>query len=231
MKSAAYIMMALLLGAGCTSVPDKPSSNFPPIGLAATARWLETDGGLLTAAQSSADRVRREEARLEQLRSGTTALPASSVAVPDRTRPTSTIGRATQAFVDICAASLPSMANVTERFRLVNQRDFGAEPGELGPLLVGGEQPGNIYINLANGAGRSNLKQCAVSVRGENPSAAAQAFVDTTAAAGIRLEPVQAVNAQRAWRIVGAPAGTQLKINSRRNILGQQLTGAWIIWP
>lgn len=228
MRRAITSFLALTMLCAC-SAPDAPSIDFPPVGLAATARWLDTEGGLIDTARTGASQAIAAEQRLDRLQSAPTPV-SQTVSVPPRTRPNTAAGRAAQAFGDICVASLPNMAGVAARMRLVNQRDFGAAPAERGGMLVGGEQPGDIYIAIGQDTGRNNANTCSVSVRRQNPSSTAQAMIDAVAAAGYRITPVDVVDAQRGWTISGAPAGTLLKMTSRRNALGQQLTGVWITW-
>ncbi|WP_299151360.1 hypothetical protein [uncultured Tateyamaria sp.] len=123
------------------------------------------------------------------------------------------------------------MTAAPDRLRQVSVRDFGVTPSDIGgKLLITGQRPGNIQLETAVDAGRSGTNHCLISVRRQDPAITANALVDTVTNAGYALQAVPAENASQAWAIVGAPAGTQLKVNTRRNALGQSLTGVWITW-
>ena len=202
--------------------------EMPPIGLAAQAVWLEERGGAAPRVTRAAD---IPTSQIRSTISGARTPPPVAQPVPDRAAPSGTIALAAQAFADACVASLPNMAGVAQRLEAVSLRDFGVSPDEAGRgYFLTGQQPGNIFMTVALGVGRHNVKQCSISVRRQDPAVTAQTLVNTVTNAGYSLTPVAAGNAAQAWAISGAPAGTTLKTTSRRNALGQQLTGVWITW-
>lgn len=232
-KFATTCVVLSLLGA-CSNVPAGTvghSPELPPIGLAASAVWLE---------ERQSDFVPRPRAAADiptsQIRSTVNgrAAPAPTLIgqpVPDRAAPTGTLALGVQAFTDTCVAALPSMNDVVSRFEAVSVRDFGVRVSEAGRnYYLSGQRPGDISMSVATGASRSNIKQCLISIRGGDTALNAKTLVDTVTNAGFGLTEVAPTNATQAWAISGAPAGTQLKVNSRRNFLGQQLTGVWITW-
>ncbi|WP_147107897.1 hypothetical protein [Tateyamaria sp. syn59] len=229
------VIVTLCAGlAACSSErrPDIPvQDNFPPVGLAASAVWLEERQVPVAQRPRAAD-IPTSQIRTTVDGRAPAATPVAQTAnVPQRARPTTTIALAAQAFGDACVASLPSMSGVLERLRQVSRRDFGVAPSDFGSnFLVTGQRPGSIQLEAAVGVGRAGINQCLISVRKEDPTATATALVATVTGAGYSLREVAAQNADQTWAIAGAPAGTELKINTRRNFLGQQLTGAWITW-
>lgn len=231
--SLCLVLVAALAACSAERRPDIPArSGLPPVGLAATAVWLEEREVRVPRARDAGD---IPTSQIRSVVSGDAPPAPTPVAqpatVPERGQPASTIGLAAQAFSDACVASLPGMAGTLERLRQVSQRDFGVAPSEIGSnFLVTGQRPGNVQLEAAVGVGRNNINQCLVTVRGEDPSTAANALVNTVTGAGYGLRPVTPVNADQAWTIAGAPAGTELKIKTRRNFVGQQQTGAWITW-
>ncbi|WP_299043750.1 hypothetical protein [uncultured Tateyamaria sp.] len=93
---------------------------------------------------------------------------------------------------------------------------------------LGGARRDGVGIITTVNFGRSQTTQCVVSVFREDNSAAAQAMVDTIAAAGFGLTPISARNrAQQSWSISGAPAGTTVNVSSRSS----RSVGVWIAWP
>ena len=129
-------------------------------------------------------------------------------------------------------ASLPPMQNVRAQARAASVRYFGVNPQETSRALLSGQGTnGDISMSVFIGAGRArDVNQCGVGARRQNASALAQALLNTVGAAGYSLTPVADDDALRAWQINGAPQGTILRVNSRRNFLGQTVTGAWISW-
>ena len=204
--------------------------ELPPIGLGATAVWLESREALTTQSAQRAVEIRAaqqtEARRLDQVQPA--AQPLSEQPVP-----TGTVALAARAFADACVASLPSMQSVREQARATNQRLFGAAPDESSRSLLGGQGVnGDISMSVFIGAGRGrSLNQCGVGARRQDAAALAQALVATLGQRGFALTPVQDAEVARAWQIDGAPAGTILRVNARRNFLGQTVTGAWITWP
>lgn len=202
--------------------------DLPPVGLGAQAVWLEERGGVAPRITRAAD---IPTSQIRSTVSGARAATPVAQAAPARPTPTSTVALAAQAFADACVASLPNMAGVEQRLAAVSRRDFGVSPDEAARgYFLTGQQPGNIFMTVALGVGRQNVKQCSISVRREDPATVAQTLVNTVTDAGFALTPVSDPKVQQAWAISGAPAGTILKTTSRRNALGQQLTGVWITW-
>lgn len=212
---------------------DKGTGGLPPIGLAASGVWLD-------GRQTNAPRPQRAaDIPTSQIRAavggGIAPAPAPTPVaqpVPNRAAPSGNVALAAQAFADACVASLPGMTGVKDRFDQVSLRDFGVRPSRAASnYYITGQRRGDIFMNLSLGAGRSNVFQCAISVRRQDPATVAQTLVDTVTNAGYALSPVAASGtAQQAWAISGAPAGTQLKTSSRINAVGQELTGVWITW-
>ena len=206
--------------------------ELPPLGLASTAIWLEDREALTSQSAQRAAEIRaaqQNQARLEG-----TAQPVSQPgqSLSDAPIPTGTVALAARTFAEACVASLPSMQNVRAQARAVNQRFFGAAPDESSRTLLGGQGiNGDISLSLFINAGRGrDLNQCGVGARRQDASAMAQALINTLGAAGYRLTPVADDDVLRAWQIEGTPPGTILRVNSRRNFLGQIVTGAWITW-
>ncbi len=233
-----YLSLAAIaiLGLGACGSPNvgPGGTDLPPLGLASSAVWLEQRQGSAPRPIQPKDiptATLAAQARGETVDLSRPIATPVAQAVPQRARPSSTVGLAAQSFADACVGALPSMASVVERMQQVNQRDYGLAPRRLGDgLYIGGEPRGNILLEVADGVGRNNVNHCQISVRRQDPQAAATAFVGAVTGAGYALRPVTASNAQQAWQIVGAPSGTILKLNQRTNVLGQQLTGAWITW-
>ncbi|WP_299201294.1 hypothetical protein [uncultured Tateyamaria sp.] len=235
MMRAGVVVAALLAVAACSSErrPDIPvQRSLPPVGLASTAVWLEQREGSAPRVRAARDIPTSEIRSVVSGGSAPVATPAAQPAVPNRTKPAGNIALAAQAFADTCVASLPSMAGVEKRFDQVSRRDFGVAPDEAGRnYFLSGQRRGDIFMSVALGAGRSNIFQCNISVRRQDQATTAQALVNTVTAAGYALTPVAATgNAQQEWAISGAPAGTRLKMVTRTNVLGQKLTGVWIVW-
>ena len=229
MRKMTGLLAALMVLAACEERPDLPADNFPPVGLASTAVWLENKQSLTAAARTGAAQARA--ANVPDARLQTVSAPAQRT-VPERTRPAGDVARAAQAFADICVASVNDPDGLTARMRQVNQRDFGVEPREFsgrrpGVLSIGGDPRGPIQVETARNVGRNGITQCVVSVRGSDKSATAQAMIDALVAQGLALQPIAARrNAQQSWSIRGAAAGTTLNLGSRRNSVG-----VWIAWP
>lgn len=235
MKYLSVAAIAILGLAACTAPNIGPGgTDLPPLGLASSAIWLEQRQGTAPRPLQAKDiptATLAAQARGEPVNLSRPVATPAAQAVPQRGRPSSTVGLAAQSFTDTCVASLPNMTGLVTRIQQVNQRDYGLAPKRVGDgFYIGGEPRGNIFLEVAVGVGRSNVNQCQVSVRRQDPQAAATAFVGAVTGSGYALRPVSADNAQQAWQIVGAPAGTILKLNQRTNALGQQLTGAWITW-
>jgi len=235
MKYLSFAAIAIL-GLGACAAPNvgPGGSDLPPLGLASSAVWLEQRQGTAPRPVQPKDiptATLAAQARGETVDLSRPVATPAAQPVPQRTRPNSTVGLAAQSFADACVASLPTMAGVVARFDQVNRRDYKLAPKDVGgTLFIGGEPRGNVFMELAVGAGRRDVNHCLVSVRRQDPQAAATALVGAVTGSGYALRPVAAENAQQAWQIVGAPAGTILKLNQRTNVLGQQLTGAWITW-
>ncbi|WP_299138114.1 hypothetical protein [uncultured Tateyamaria sp.] len=211
------------------AIQDDHAMTLPPIGLAATAVWLD-EREANTPRPTRASDIPTSQIRAT-VNGGVAATPVAQP-VPNRAAPSGNIALATQAFADVCVASLPTMAGIKDRFDQVSLRDFGVRPSRAASnYYITGQRRGDIYMNLSLGAGRSNIQQCAISVRRQDAATVAQTLVDTVTNAGYALSPVAASGtAQQAWAISGAPAGTQLKTSTRINALGQELTGVWITW-
>lgn len=230
--SIALIMIAAVAACSTTRRPDIESSAsaLPPIGLAASARWLEKR-------EAAAPRpVAARDIPTSQIRNvvsgGAPVAATSAAATPARGKPSGTVALAAQAFADTCVASLPDMSGVADRLAQVSQRDFGVAPNQAARgYYLTGQRRGNIFMNLSLNAGRPKTNQCAASVRREDPAAVAQALVDTVTNAGFALTPVASDNAAQAWSISGARAGMVLKTSTKTNAQGQNVTGVWITWP
>lgn len=239
MKRLSIALTLIAAVAACTTTrrPDIPSSgaDLPPIGLAASARWLEAREAAVPRPVAARD-IPTSQIR-DVVSGGRPVVAASPVAapvqasVPARATPSGTVALAAQAFADTCVASLPDMSGVADRLAQVSQRDFGVAPDQAARnYYITGQPRGDIFMNVSLGAGRSKIYQCSSSVRRQDPAAVAQALVDTVTNAGFSLTPVAADNAAQAWAISGAQRGTVLKTGSRRNALGQEVTGVWITW-
>ncbi|WP_299688984.1 lipoprotein [uncultured Tateyamaria sp.] len=207
--------------------------ELPPLGLAATAIWLEDREALTSQSAERAAEIRA--AQQNAARRQAVVQPASQPAAQPLSAqpvPTGTIALAARAFADACVASLPTMQNVRAQARSANERYFGTKPEESSRTLLGGQgAQGDVALSVFIQAGRGrDINQCSVGARRQDASALAQALVATLGAAGYGLTPVADADAQRAWQIDGAAPGTILRVNSRRNFLGQIVTGAWISW-
>lgn len=138
---------------------------------------------------------------------------------------------AAEAFADACVAALPDLNGVKFRQFQVSQRDFGVTPDQAARDYFLTDQPrGGIFMNLSLGAGRENTYQCAMAVRRQDPATVAQTLVGTLTTSGFAMTPTRGSNAQQAWTIDGARPGMVLKTSSRRNALGQDVTGVWMTW-
>ncbi|APX10432.1 hypothetical protein [Tateyamaria omphalii] len=228
MRRTGLIIAALSVLAACSaSRPNVPvQENFPPVGLASTAVWLEQRQALssearLGAAQAQAATV--PDARLQSA--------SSTVSVPERARPNTRQARAVQAFRDICVASVSDVSRLPMRMLAVNLRDFDGPARNRtnstgGQVLVGGIPDGPIRTQTEVNTAGGDRALCGVSTISVGSRAIAQEKIGTLADAGFRLEPTQTRGrAQQSWQIVGAPAGTTL--NVRTTGLG---AGAWIAW-
>ncbi|GGX64803.1 hypothetical protein GCM10007385_37400 [Tateyamaria omphalii] len=235
MRKTLLLLSTLTLVAACSSErrPDIPvQSAMPPVGLASTAVWLEQRQGNAPRVPSERDIATSEIRSVVSGRSTAAATPVAQPAIPDRAEPSGTIALAAQAFTDTCVASLPDMTGVEQRFDQVSRRDFGVVPNEAGRnYFLSGQRRGDIFMSVALGAGRSNIFQCSISVRRQDQAQMAQTLVNTVTDAGYALTRVAATgDAQQEWTISGAPEGTRLKMVTRTNVLGQKLTGVWIVW-
>ena len=233
------IVLALGL-TGALAACESPISNatgptgpeLPPLGLASTAVWLEDREALTRQSAQRAVEIRAAQQN-EARRQGVTqpvSQPISSTS--SEPIPTGNVALAARAFADACVASLPSMQNVLAQARSAQERYFKLTPTESSSSLLGGQGlRGDVSLTVFDGAGRRDVNQCGVGARRQDASAVAQGLVSTLGAAGYSLTPVADEDAQRAWQINGAAPGTILRVNSRRNALGQIVTGAWITWP
>lgn len=233
MRRIAFLLTVTAAVAACSNNrPDIPTTNehFPPLGLASSARWLDEREAKTSHTPAARD-IPTSQIR-EVVSGGRPVAPIPAASVPARGTPSGTVALAAQAFADTCVASLPDMRGVEDRLTQVSQRDFGVAPGNIGSaILATGQRPGNIYLTTARNAGRAGINECSMSIRREDPGVVAQTLVNTVTDAGFTLRPVTPNgNAQQAWAIDGAPAGTELKTGGKRNVLGQQVTGVWITW-
>ncbi|MEL6619275.1 MAG: hypothetical protein AAFP16_10395 [Pseudomonadota bacterium] len=231
-------LCALCALTACTSPISRATQptgpELPPIGIQATAVWLEEREAVTVAAA---------RARSEELRTRAVAAPSRAVAqtqsasgqtvsVPDRPRPSTRRGRAVQAFADVCVASISDINGIASRMNAVNIRDFD-RPARVNSdntgaqLLSGGIDDGPIRLLVGlNPNGTDTRALCSISTIGSNARATAQAKIDTVTAAGFRLEKIASQGrGQQRFRIVGAPDGTILSI--RTNVFGAGASVAW----
>lgn len=229
------VMAALTALTACSNAgrPDIPvQSGLPPIGLAAQAVWLEERNGALPQRVAARDIPTSQIRAVASGQAPFVATEASAPIVPERPAPAGNIALAAQAFSDTCVASLPTMAGVEQRLEQVSLRDFDIAPDEAGDnYFLTGQPRGDIFMSVSLGAGRSNIYQCNISVRRQDQALTAQTLVNTVTDAGYALSAVTpSDNAQQEWIIAGTPRDMRLKMVTRTNLLGQELTGVWITW-
>ncbi|MEM6759271.1 MAG: hypothetical protein AAF601_07300 [Pseudomonadota bacterium] len=219
--------VALVCLAACDERPDIPTENFPPVGLASTAIWLESRQSLNAAARLGATQARQATLPDSRFQNASAAEPT----IPTRSRPTTRRGRAVQAFADICVASIPDVAGLVARAQAVNLRDFD-EPARVArennaQAVLGGIDDGPIRVVIGvNPDNDDTVALCTVTAIGSGARATAQAKVDAIASAGFGLQPIAAEgNSQQSFRIVGAPEGTTVSV--RTNIFGVGVNIAW----
>ena len=230
-------VVALATLAACTSPISRSTQptgpELPPIGLAATAVWLEEREAVTPAA-----RVRNTEVQAARVASPSGApvtaqsVSARTVAVPDRPRPTARRARAVQAFADICVASISDVSGLLSRANAVNIRDFD-EPARVrsdnsgARAFLGGIEDGPIRVLTGTNPNSADVRAlCVVTTIGAGPRPTAQAKIDTVSAAGFRLDRIgSSARGEQRYRIVGAPEGTTLTV--RTNVFGSGVTIAW----
>ncbi|MEL7164018.1 MAG: hypothetical protein AAGL96_00990 [Pseudomonadota bacterium] len=218
---------ALLPLAACDERPDIPTENFPPVGLASTAVWLEQRQPLNEAARIGAAQARQPgvpDARFQNTSSATLTIPA-------RSRPTTRRARAVQAFADICVASITDEARLVARATAVNERDFD-KPARVASennaqAVTGGIDDGPVrFVVGVNPEAADAVALCTVTAIGPGGRATAQAKIDAITAAGFGLQPVTPEGrSKQSFRIIGAPEGTTVSVRS--NIFGVGVTVAW----
>ncbi|MEL6888187.1 MAG: hypothetical protein AAFO86_05700 [Pseudomonadota bacterium] len=215
-----------------TNATGPTGPELPPLGLGATAVWLEQREALV------APRPRAQDIPTSQIRAVATGqvsiqqAASRSAAVPERTRPTTRRARSVQAFTDVCVASISDLSGIESRMNAVNIRDFD-EPARVvsddsgSRAQIGGIDDGPIRMLVGQNPNGTEFRAlCSISTIGANPRATAQAKADAVAAAGFRLERIASPErGEERFRIVGAPDGTILNI--RRNLLGSGASIAW----
>ncbi|MEM9873121.1 MAG: hypothetical protein AAF822_17945 [Pseudomonadota bacterium] len=236
MRTTILAAIAVISLAACespiTNATGPTGPELPPLGLGATAVWLEQREALVAPPPRSQDIPTSQIRAVASGEISAQQASASSTTVPERARPTTRGARAVQAFADVCVASISDLAGIESRMRAVNIRDFD-EPAQVSSddtgarLLIGGIDDGPIRVLVGlnpNGADRRAL--CAISTIGSNGRATAQAKADAVTAAGFGLQRIASQQRrEERFRVVGAPDGTVLSI--RRNALG---TGATLSW-